>query len=240
MDADPLQVRVALPGCKADRQNALEFSEPGRVERKSGSGNSSSMARQRLRWGPLSRSLRSWPRREPIGKRLFDLRLPTWPEPGSWFFNPFAWPLVFTIGLVCGVLWRRGPPRPSVGLVALSGAVLLAALIATGAAGLAPDLRDAASAPLDVAKQDLGLARLGHFIALAYLVSVAPGFARLAEGTVGRAVQRLGAQQLGGLRGGLAFEGRRFLTLALRPEELQRQPRASSPTNTTQRRSEAR
>ena len=130
------------------------------------------------------------------GSRLLDLRLPTWPEPGSWFFNPFAWQLVFTIGLVCAVLWSRGPPRPSVGLVALSGGVLAAALIATGAAGLAPALRDAASAHLDVAKQDLGLARLGHFIALVYLISVAPGFARLAEGTVGRAVQRLGRNSL--------------------------------------------
>jgi hypothetical protein len=49
-----------------------------------------------------------------------------------------------------------------------------------GAAGPAPGLRDLASAHLDVAKQDLGIARLGHFLALVYLLavlaSVAPGF----------------------------------------------------------------
>ena len=41
-----------------------------------------------------------------------------------------------------------------------------AALIVTNEGGLAPGLRDAATAHLDVAKQDLGLARLIHFIAL--------------------------------------------------------------------------
>lgn len=134
------------------------------------------------------------------GSRLLDLRLPTWPEPGSWFFNPFAWQLVFTIGLVCAMLWRR-PPRPSPGLVALSaGIILVGALAATGAAGLAPGLRDLASEHLDVAKQDLGLARLGHFLALVYLlsvlVSVAPGFTRVIEGRGGRAIQSLGRNSL--------------------------------------------
>src|ERR1700685_807616 len=31
--------------------------------------------------------------------RAFDLNLPNWPHPGGWFFNPFAWQLVFTIGV---------------------------------------------------------------------------------------------------------------------------------------------
>jgi hypothetical protein len=30
--------------------------------------------------------------------RAFDLDLPNWPEAGGWFFNPFTWQLVFTIG----------------------------------------------------------------------------------------------------------------------------------------------
>ena len=49
--------------------------------------------------------------------------------------------------------------------------VAAAALIVTGEGGLAPGLREAATAHLDVAKQDLGLARLVDFIALAYLVA---------------------------------------------------------------------
>jgi hypothetical protein len=129
--------------------------------------------------------------------RAFGLHLPSWPEPGGWFFNPFAWQLAFTIGLVCAVVWRNGPPRATPVLVALSLATLmLGALTTTSAAGLAPGLRDAASAHLDLAKQDLGLARLAHFAALAYLIAIAPGLTRMIDGPLGRAVQSLGRNGL--------------------------------------------
>jgi hypothetical protein len=133
--------------------------------------------------------------------RAFDLNLPNWPQPGGWFFNPFAWQLVFTLGVVSAVLWRRGPPRPSPWLLTLSAAtVAAAALIVTSEAGLAPGLREAATAHLDVAKQDLGLARLAHFLALAYLVAAAPGFGRLVahliRGVLGDALQSLGRNSL--------------------------------------------
>jgi hypothetical protein len=133
--------------------------------------------------------------------RAFDLNLPNWPQPGGWFFNPFAWQLVFTIGVVSAVLWRRGPPRPSPWALALSAAtVAAAALIVTSEGGLAPGLREAATAHLDVAKQDLGLARLAHFLALAYLIAAAPGVGRivapLIRGALGSAVQSLGRNSL--------------------------------------------
>ncbi|HEX9168169.1 MAG TPA: OpgC domain-containing protein, partial [Roseiarcus sp.] len=97
--------------------------------------------------------------------RVFGLNLPNWPEGGGWFFNPIAWQLVFTLGLAAAVLWRDGPPRPARPLLMLSAATVAgAAMIVTNDAGLAPGLRDAATAHLDVAKQDLGLARLVHFI----------------------------------------------------------------------------
>ena len=73
---------------------------------------------------------------------------------------------------------------------------MLAALTTTSAAGLAPGLRDAASAHLDLAKQDLGLARLAHFAALAYLIAIAPGLTRITDGRLGRAVQSLGRNGL--------------------------------------------
>jgi hypothetical protein len=33
---------------------------------------------------------------------------PNWPGQGVWFFNPFAWQFLFTIGFVGGVMLRRG------------------------------------------------------------------------------------------------------------------------------------
>ena len=70
----------------------------------------------------------------------------------------------------------------------------------TNEAGLAPGLREAATAHLDVAKQDLGLARLTHFVALAYLVATAPRLVRfiapMIRGGFGNAVQSLGRNSL--------------------------------------------
>ena len=132
-----------------------------------------------------------------VGARLLDWRLPSWPEPGGWFFNPFAWQLIFTLGLVCAILWRSGPPRPTPGFVSLALATIaVAALVATSVAGFAPGFRDAATLHLDVAKQDLGLARLAHFLALAYLVAIAPGLSQIVDGVSGRAVQSLGRNSL--------------------------------------------
>jgi hypothetical protein len=129
--------------------------------------------------------------------RALGLDLPNWPQTGGWFFNPLAWQLVFTMGLVCAIIWRDGAPRPTFGLVTLSlSAIAAAALVTTGAAGLMPAFREAVSAHLDLTKQDLGLARLAHFTALAYLVAIAPGLARLAGGPAGQAVQSLGRNGL--------------------------------------------
>jgi len=160
-------------------------------------------------WAPVALTLA---RRDPLvalaasaalyaGARVFGLNLPNWPETGGWFFNPIAWQLVFTLGLVAAVLWRDGPPRPARPLLMLSAGTLVgAAMIVTNDVGLAPGLRDAVMAHLDVTKQDLGLARLVHFIALAYLVATAPSFARLVapvvRGAFGHAVQSLGRNSL--------------------------------------------
>lgn len=38
----------------------------------------------------------------------FAIDMPKYPEKGGWFFNPFAWQVLFTGGFVLGVLWRRG------------------------------------------------------------------------------------------------------------------------------------
>ena len=151
-----------------------------------------------------------------VASRALGLHLPNWPEPGAWFFNPFAWQLVFTIGLLCAIVWREGPPRPSPALLALSAALVAgAAFVVTDAIGLAPGL-SGAMGHLDVGKQDLGLARLAHFMALAYLVAVAPGLGGLIGGALGRAVQSLGRNSLAIFAAGslLSAGGQAALTVA--------------------------
>lgn len=104
--------------------------------------------------------------------RLGGLSMPSWPEPGTWFFNPFAWQLMFTLGVAAGVLWaKHGVPHSRALLWAAWTVVIGSAVVVTNAFGLAPGLWDAVSPSIDIPKQVLGLGRLVQFLALAYLVA---------------------------------------------------------------------
>jgi hypothetical protein len=43
---------------------------------------------------------------------FFALDLPNYPMPGGWFFNPFAWQLLFVIGFILGQRQREDRPMP--------------------------------------------------------------------------------------------------------------------------------
>jgi len=105
------------------------------------------------------------------GARFAGINLPSWPEPGGWYFNPFAWQFMFALGIFCGgalredgVPFRRGLLRLSLVLTILSG------LVVSNAFGLAPGLVDEAGRYLDWNKSELGVARIVDFAALAYVV----------------------------------------------------------------------
>ncbi len=103
--------------------------------------------------------------------RAFELNLPTWPVEGVWFFNPFAWQLVFAIGLNVGIGLREGGMAKNRGLFAASLIFVVGSAFAvTNGFGLMPGLWDTTRETLDITKTDLGLVRLLHFLALAYAV----------------------------------------------------------------------
>ncbi len=108
--------------------------------------------------------------------RACSFNIPTWPAEGGWFFNPFAWQLLFTIGLFVGLRLKAATHFKSAapsngGLFAMCLAVLLlSALIVTNGFGLVPGLWDGVRSNLDDGKRVLGVARLVHFLALAYVV----------------------------------------------------------------------
>jgi hypothetical protein len=125
-------------------------------------------------------------------------------------FNPFAWQLLFTIGISCTAAFRHGVPRPSVGLLAFSASlVLAAAVVKTDAFRIAPGLGDATFAHLDVYKTNLGFARLVHFLALAYLVAAASNrvglVARFVRGVPGQTLQALGRNSLAVFAAGIVL-----------------------------------
>jgi hypothetical protein len=105
----------------------------------------------------------------------------------DWTFNPFAWQLLFAIGVICALKWRRGLPRPQGRLVVLAMAIILgAAILSVRAMGI----RASSVAYLDLSKHNLGVIRLAHFLALAYVMSavavVEPWAARMSRIVVSR------------------------------------------------------
>lgn len=131
----------------------------------------------------------------------FDLSLPNLATGGVWFFNPFAWQLLFTIGLVAGDATLKGVslPRGPLLLVLAVGIVLLGLVnsapwsIIPGLEGLAlPDLWR-----LDPDKTNLSPWRLAHALSLAYLVArFVPRDAGWMKSAIGRALDDCGRQSL--------------------------------------------
>jgi hypothetical protein len=96
-----------------------------------------------------------------------------WPGPGAWFFDPFAWQLLFAIGIAVGLKLREGPVIHSRALAVVAGLVVVAsALVVTqGAHLLGPQSAwEALRGTLDLDKSRLGAVRLIHFLAVAYLI----------------------------------------------------------------------
>jgi len=104
--------------------------------------------------------------------RMGIATLHSWPEPGTWFFNPFAWQFLFTAGMAMGIVMldRPLPYRRTFAFGALA-VVALSFVAMTAGFGLLSWLHEIAMAKLDLVKQDLGLARMLHFVALAYVLT---------------------------------------------------------------------
>jgi len=128
----------------------------------------------------------------------------TKPSVRPWFFNPFAWQLVFFTGFALMAGWLPAPPVRrglvwlAVGIVLLSVPFAWSKIISQVEA--IREIRKIASPLFD--KTDFGVLRYVHFLALAYLgwVAVGPMGARLRQtGWVGDGVAlvcRVGQQSL--------------------------------------------
>ena len=140
---------------------------------------------------------RTWSARPPAGTEN-DGHL-TGGSFDGWYFNPFAWQLVFALGVICALRWRSGLPRVRRPLVVLALAVLLGAAILCVAVGL----KATALAYLDLDKYNLGLMRLAHFLALAYIISTiaiiqpwATTLSRIVGSPIGQSFQGMGRNSL--------------------------------------------
>jgi hypothetical protein len=103
--------------------------------------------------------------------RFYGWNLPSWPAPGVWFFDPFAWQFLFAIGIAIGLSLRDGFPPLSRSLLAFAALIVAAsALVVIHGFGDAQNAWQPLRNALDLDKAQLGVGRLIHFLALAYLV----------------------------------------------------------------------
>jgi hypothetical protein len=100
------------------------------------------------------------------------LDIPNFPTTGGWYFNPLAWQLLFTIGLLVGARLRAGNPIPYSPLVYRLAVIYLVASAAWALAGLWGTLPDL-PLPFVIYGNDktfLTMGRLFHMLAAAYVI----------------------------------------------------------------------
>ena len=111
-----------------------------------------------------------------LAAHLLPIDMPNFPTDDGWFFNPFAWQLLFASGIALGVMRVRGqsvPWHPVAGVIA-GAYVLFAAVWMIGDMGgrvsfdLLPHWIDT------LAKSTLPASRYLHIMALAYLLGHSP------------------------------------------------------------------
>jgi len=155
-------------------------------------------------WAAMAASMALWAL---VNTRGLNLPAELWFPNGSerpWFFNPFAWQLVFFAGFAFMSGWLPEPPRRAwiagLALLFVLATVPFAWHKSISAFEAIRDLRRDRAFLLD--KTNFGILRFVHFLALAYVGwwAVGPAGARLrAGGFAGRAIgviSRVGQQSL--------------------------------------------
>lgn len=137
----------------------------------------------------------------------FRLNIPSFPNSGGWFFNPFSWQLLYVLGLLSGVAMKSGTrfiPFSRV-LFVLAAAFLVLVLLWVKIPELGKAGRDvlaalsAAGAPFYITwfdKTFLALPRLLHALALFYVLGSLPIMRPLASSRAAAPFRLLGRQGL--------------------------------------------
>ena len=106
-----------------------------------------------------------------------QIKLPSWPEVYGWYFNPFAWQFLFTIGAYVAFHGRRGVTLPLIWPLVVASLIWIGIGLTVAAPWInIPYLQLQRLVAFDalghVSKTDLSLWRLGHVLAVAYLTAL--------------------------------------------------------------------
>lgn len=110
-----------------------------------------------------------------LATQLFDLRLPSYPVDGAWYFNPLAWQFLFCIGLVLGSRLQAGRAVSVPRWVTTACAAVLVGALVWAQSGFV--LENGFGLPRfiwDFDKTNLSMPRLLHVLALLAVVSRLP------------------------------------------------------------------
>jgi hypothetical protein len=132
---------------------------------------------------------------------MLEWTLPNLSTGGSWFFNPFAWQLIFTFGLVSGHATLRGVSLPRHWILAAAAIAVVAYGFASAAPwAIIPGLGNVVLPDdfrLDLDKTNLSLWRLAHALSLAYIVArFVPTDANWMKSLPGRLLEEAGRHSL--------------------------------------------
>ena len=159
----------------------------------------------------------------------FRLNLPSFPNPGGWFFNPFSWQILFVVGLLSGAAMKAGkrfiPYHPM--LFGLAAAFVIFVLLWVRVPALGEAGRSMLStiagwgAPFYITwfdKTFLALPRLLHALALFYVLGHLPVMLSIARSPLTAPLRAMGRQGLA------VFATGTVLSMALQVVKLPRQP----------------
>ncbi|KEP69824.1 OpgC protein [Thioclava dalianensis] len=138
---------------------------------------------------------------------LFRINLPNYPMPGGWFFNPFSWQLVFSLGLMTGLALRAGKRLVPVRgwLVALAAGWLILSAVWVHSTWMLESFGHGTwqlrqwGVPFFIAGFDKtfeSVPRLAHLLALAYILSLPGILPRIAATPVLEPLRMLGRHSL--------------------------------------------
>jgi hypothetical protein len=110
------------------------------------------------------------------GANWLNWNPPSYPSDYGWVFNPFAWQLLFTLGVLCAAFSGNDePPVRSNLLLSLAVLYVVCAFLVAAPWTRVPGLHDTGLFSTDLrasmSKQNLSLWRVAHIAALAYLAT---------------------------------------------------------------------
>lgn len=137
----------------------------------------------------------------------FGIDLPNFPFDGGWFFNPFAWQLLFSLGILTGLALRRGTRFAPIShwLIWPAAAWVVFSVFWAQSEQMQADLGhviwqilqyDVPRFLVDFDKTYVSGPRLSHFLALAYLLSLPGLVPAIAASRLAAPVRMLGRHGL--------------------------------------------